>query len=319
MTAVLYSLVSLWATMPLSMYRRSRATAAPTLVLLVSLVSTLCVCGPVAAWSQQPSEATGGFLYPASTASGQRPAAAEPPAAAMFPGTDAVQQSAPGDGATAEAGRIVVRQIGDHTLYIPEGYISAFLGYSGYAQIHALLPCFLPETPENSAQFHTNTWGNILTATLSAWRPNELTGAQLLGVYVAQSLDAKVNIPFKKKRTLFVGRIGKTRLFLLKDLLSDQDIFVLAGSIPLFIFACDEPRPTSSLKFYPSCFARENIWGNDAAGTGGALLEYRYSRSFVDSSLENGLTFDERLRKLLNSFRMPKTADSWVEQGGACK
>lgn len=82
---------------------------------------------------------------------------------------------------------IVVTQIGDHILHIPKGYVDLFLGYAGYVQIHALLPCLEPETTANTAEFHRVDPGKILTATLNAWASNYLDGKQLLEAHIGNS------------------------------------------------------------------------------------------------------------------------------------
>ena len=63
----------------------------------------------------------------------------------------------------------VTRTVGDVTLHIPQGYINTRDGYQGpmgYVNIHALLPCLVPEGSNNSSEFHQNTRGNVLTAIL---------------------------------------------------------------------------------------------------------------------------------------------------------
>ena len=110
---------------------------------------------------------------------------------------------------------IVVKKLGDHVLYIPKGYLSSFLGYSGYVQIHAFMPCLLPETDENAMKFQS--MDNILIATLSMWDYLNLTGEHLLGLYMSQSLYAIISHPSLKNESIFAGRIDNTDLYQLKD------------------------------------------------------------------------------------------------------
>lgn len=112
---------------------------------------------------------------------------------------------------------IVVKKLGDHVLYIPKGYVSSFLGYSGYVQIQALLPCFSPETDENTTEFHKASMENILIATLSMWNYRDLVGENLLGMYIYYSLYAIMSHPSLKNESIYVGRVDNTDLYQLKD------------------------------------------------------------------------------------------------------
>ena len=118
-----------------------------------------------------------------------------------------------GNGAVSD--EIIVKKLGDHVLYIPKGYLSSFLGYSGYVQIHALLPCLLPETDENAMKFQS--MDNILIATLSMWDYLNLTGEHLLGMYISESLEAIMDKQSLKNESIFAGRVENTDLFLIKD------------------------------------------------------------------------------------------------------
>jgi hypothetical protein len=83
---------------------------------------------------------------------------------------------------------LVTTKIGDFTLHVPANYIDASDGFQdkfGYIRIRALLPCLVPETPENAAEFHKNTLGNILVASLATWDGHYLTGEKLLQVHIA--------------------------------------------------------------------------------------------------------------------------------------
>ena len=114
-------------------------------------------------------------------------------------GTDA----SPSSGAVSD--KIVIKKLGDHILYIPKGYLSSFLGYSGYVQIHALMPCLLPETSENAEEFHSDSMKNILIATLSMWDYHMLTYKNLLGLYISESLYEKLDNSSLNNESIFSG------------------------------------------------------------------------------------------------------------------
>ena len=220
---------------------------------------------------------------------------------------------------------IVVKKLGDHVLYIPKGYLSSFLGYSGYVQIHALLPCLLPETSENTAAFHKTGMENILIANLSMWYYNNITGEQLLGVYIANSLYAIMNVPKLENKGIYFGRIENTDLFLLKNFFGNNtDIFVRPKPLPLFFFACDEPA-SGPIAFSPGCSVRERIFGDNVSihdekkMNGDVLLEYHYRRSFINQDINNGIKIDEKLRSLLDSFLKAPESNNQKNQGGTCQ
>ena len=215
-----------------------------------------------------------------------------------------------------DADAVVTKQVGGHTFYIPRGYLSNFLGYGGYFQVHALLPCLAPRTATNASEFDKNTLGNTVVATLSEAGPSDLTGAQLFGVYVADSLYAKVMNPLKRSVDIFGAQIDGTNLFLVRDLFYEDDMYVLAGSNPLFFVSC-KVKQKLPFPYFPSCAVREKILGN-------VLVEYRYDRSFIDSDARNAITIDDRLKTLLEAFSKSSNdasgaASAAAAQGGACK
>ena len=96
----------------------------------------------------------------------------------LSPGPDNRSRSAP------EAMPIVTRKMGSLTLHIPKGYLAPMDGYNrgfDYVKIWAKLPCLLPESASNTSEFHKNTLGSILIATLGAGDTG-LTGQELLNV-----------------------------------------------------------------------------------------------------------------------------------------
>ena len=223
----------------------------------------------------------------------------------------------------AVSDEIIVRKLGDHVLYIPKGYLSSFLGYSGYVQIHALLPCLLPETDENAMKFQS--MDNILIATLSMWDYLNLTGEHLLGLYMSQSLYAIISHPSLKNESIFAGRIDNTDLYQLKDFfLGTSDIFVRPKPLPLFLFKCDGPD-RSPFPAAPNCSVRERIFEDqtkihdERKMNGDILLEYHYRRSFINQDINNGIKIDEKLRSLLDSFLKAPESNNQKNQGGTCQ
>ena len=296
--------------------RKDSRVAARTLPLLVALIVGAGVWRPEAASGEPqpvPADALVTAINPAGSADVLRPAPPSIFAGSRVKTADLAQGAGSPRGAGAQAGEVVVTQIGGHIFHIPQGYVSTFLGYAGYVQIQTLLPCLLPETPENTAEFHTNTWGKRVIATLSKWDYHNLTGAQWLGVLIQDSLFAKLKNESMKDKTIFIRQIGRTDLFWLKNLFAygGSDIFVRVGSEPLFLFECaahrEDPWP-----YFPSCSVREKMWGD-------VLLEYRYDRSFIDEDVENGIKIDERLHGLLESFMTTTPVNNKMQQGGTCK
>lgn len=192
--------------------------------------------------------------------------------------------------ATPPAGEIVTKELDGRVFHIPKGYIDPFNGYAGYVSIHALLPDFGPETPANTKEFHTDTFGNIVSATLSHWTSDNLTGKKLLELYIDNSLPK--DEPHSTSRG--VGDLGVpfgNNFVVYKDLLFYEDIFVRKDSDYLLMIACKRYTEVP----FPDCYVRERMWGT-------LLLEYRYSRSFIDDDIENSIKINAGLHRLLGSF-----------------
>ena len=90
------------------------------------------------------------------------------------------QRSHVNGGEAVQVGGMIVTHLAGHTLTIPTGYVSSFMGYANNVQIRALLPCLVPETPENTAEFHKNTYGRVLTANLNPLSDNPYRSGQVL-------------------------------------------------------------------------------------------------------------------------------------------
>jgi hypothetical protein len=116
----------------------------------------------------------------------------------LFGSLAADAQTNTNGGNATEVGDVIVTRLAGHTLYIPKGYVSGF--NAGNVQIQAMLPCLLPKTPENAAEFRAY-WhiahgsARMLTATLSpldempyqmgkAWLDIELNNSKEFNEYV---------------------------------------------------------------------------------------------------------------------------------------
>jgi len=184
---------------------------------------------------------------------------------------------------------IATVQIGGLTLHVPRSYIDQSDGFQnkfGYLKIKVLLPCLSPETPENAAEFHKNTLGNTAVIRLSVADSHDLTGNQLLAVRLTYNQYAHNYSNQAHHDPEFAPGFDLYR----NDLLS-LDIFVLRGSSPLFVLEC---LRSTNVPF-PACFRREIVEGS-------MLLEYRFSRSFIEKSLATSLSIDANVRKLVSAF-----------------
>jgi hypothetical protein len=201
-------------------------------------------------------------------------------------------------------------KVEDTTLYIPEGYIDRTDGYQskfGYVTMRALLPCLLPETPENMAEFHKNNFGNTVLIRIGAWDVNQLTGTRLLAARMAanKSFTASSNDSISDDDHGSV--IPGSDFSIYKDRLGMSDIYLKKGSDPLFMLSCYRSNNFP----FPSCSSREVI-------NGSLLLEYRYNRSIIDKSLGEISTIDTKIRALIVWFLDPK-AEPHGSNTGVCK
>jgi hypothetical protein len=221
---------------------------------------------------------------------------------------DAVHAAAQSSGGGDNTAQVVVRTVGDRTLFIPHGYVSSFLGYAGYVQIHALLPCLQPETPENKAEFHKSATGGVLTATLSEWDNRYRVGQQWLDTHVKNSEFVKSRDPSKRYLDTGPSNVPGTNFLLYKDILLQLDVFVLENSEPLFVLDCN----LQSQFPFPNCSVSEKFVGS-------LRLQYSFDRSFVDTGINNSITIDTRLRRLLESFLTPMPDNVQTREGETCK
>lgn len=194
----------------------------------------------------------------------------------------------------SEPTQMVEVQIATHTLQIRAGYVSGFLGYTGYAQIHALLPCLLPEDKSNSPEFHKVGPGQVLIATLSQWKDSQIEGQALLDVYRGHTAFVRRSTSEQLAPYPEPNKIPGTHFITFKDELLSSDIYAarrMDGS--MLILRCSIK---DGLLRYPVCVVAERLWGD-------VLLEYSFSRSFIEDNVENSSVIDDRLRRLLSMFR----------------
>ena len=211
-------------------------------------------------------------------------------------------------GDAKQVGDTIVTHLGDHTLYIPKGYVSSIMGFAGTVEIHALLPCLLPETPESVAEFRAplegKGFGRILTADLTAYSdmPHRV-GQALLDERIKLSAFAKSGQEYSKFNATYDPKhrdpsigpypVPNSKFVVYDDALLGRDIFVLPGSDPLLVLDC-----TRWDKFVvsPECVSVERAPGD-------LHVKYNYSRSFVEN--DESAAIDTRLQHLLASFLTP--------------
>jgi hypothetical protein len=205
------------------------------------------------------------------------------------------QTVAPSDGGTPDTAQFVVKTLAGHTFFIPRGYVSSFLAYPGYVQIHALMPCLQPENAENSREFHNNTWGRKVIATLSSWDSHFPSNEKLLAIHIMNSSKMKSTRPTMKDIDIGPIDVPGTSFILYRDIMLSLDIFVPGGPDPPILLMCNMH---SQYVPFPSCSAREKILGS-------IRLEYQYSRSFIDDDINESTTIDTGIHRLLDSFSKP--------------
>ena len=220
---------------------------------------------------------------------------------------DLMQGAGSPNGAGGQAGAIIVRQIGSHVFHIPKGYISSFLGYAGYVQIHALLPCLDPETSENTEEFHRVDPGRILIATLNVWGSHYLEGEQLLKTHIENSQFVQGRHPAERQIDIGPTDVSGTNFLSYKDILLNRSLFTLRGSHPLFLVDCDNAKYVP----FPTCSLWKRILG-------GVRLYYWYSRFFLDQDMNNSIKIDARLLKLFSSFLDDPQQREQLHKGETC-
>lgn len=222
------------------------------------------------------------------------------------------QQSHINGGDSSRIGDVIITHLAGHTLYIPKGYVSSFIGYAGNVQIHTLLPCLVPETAENASDFHNTNYGRVLTANLNPFSDSPYRVGQVL-------LDEKIRMsafarnaaetgnsdfaefertynPEHRDPSIGPNPIPGSKLVQYDDALMHRDIFVLPGSAPLFVVDCSR-RTNSTANSECSVFER---------APGDLHVWYWYDRtSFGDLGVDTVATIDARLQRLLASFLTP--------------
>jgi hypothetical protein len=215
------------------------------------------------------------------------------------------QQSHINGGDSTQVGGTIVTHLAGHTLTIPKGYVSSFMGYAGNVQIRALLPCLQPETAENTAEFHKTTYGRILTANLNPFSDNPYrVGQVLLDKKIELSAFARSGEPDygefiktydPKHRDPAIGpnSVPGSKFVVYDDAFLKRDIFVLPNSALLLVIDC--VRRIGGVG-HTSCEVGERALGN-------LYLWYWYDGGqFVDPDVDFAATIDARLQRLLESF-----------------
>jgi hypothetical protein len=225
--------------------------------------------------------------------------------AGILAGSEArAQHSHVNGGDIVQVGDSIVTHLAGHTLTIPRGYVGAFMGYASNLQIRALLPCLLPETPENTAEFHKTTYGRVLTANLNPFSDNPYRVGQVLldtllgGSAFAKSGQPHYGEPIKiydpKHRDPGIGpnAVPGSKLVVYDDALLNLDIFVLPDSVPLLVIECTRH---AGFVGHPECSVMERAPGD-------LHLWYWYDGRLIDPDVDFAATIDARLQRLLQSF-----------------
>ena len=213
----------------------------------------------------------------------------------------------------SEATPTVTVRVGDATLTVPKNYIDrsdGFQGKFGYLRIRALLPCLTPETPENVTEFHRTGWGNVIVARFSVWDTHELAGGELLAAHINNNRAVKHLRPNPTSDQDDIVGVSSSDFHIYKDDLLDEDLIFRNKSGTIFVLECGRHSDRPS----PSCSSRSIVQDK-------FLLEYRYSRSFVDQSIGDSLMIDEKIHDLFLTFLSHKAdmAPNTVVTAGACK
>ncbi len=201
----------------------------------------------------------------------------------------------------------VVIKLAAHTFYVPQAYIDASEGFQskfGHLRIRALLPCLVPVPARYTAEKGSAGWGSDVVARLGILSAQELTGAELLSSRVKNNESVKNTIPsqniLENKDTLFIN----SQFHVYRDFLYHRDIFWLPNSVPLFLLDCSRGDRAP----FPSCTSR-NIISNDL------VVEYTYSRKFVDPKIEESQVIEKSIEALFDYFQRPNMANELVKKG----
>lgn len=203
--------------------------------------------------------------------------------------------------ASADTAAMRTVQIGDFVFHVPYAYIDSWDGFQskmGYIRMKVLLPCLEPKTSQNAAAFEKLGWGNTIVISIDRIGPSELTGDALLAVRLAsaESYHRYVGDGVTEVR----HHHDPSGFEVFDDLALFQDeIFLLEGSKPAFFFECWRHDAPDFVPF-PSCAVRELVHSE-------LLVQYRYSRAWIENDPKAGLTIDANVRKLIDSFAAPES------------
>jgi hypothetical protein len=202
----------------------------------------------------------------------------------------------------------VVLRIGTHILHVPKNYIDGsdgFQGKFGYLKIRALLPCLLPETPSNRTEFHKDYWDKVIIANIDELEKAQLTGRALLDAIVKDDLSINYLRKYPMTEDSASEDIKGSNFRMFKNDLLSRDVFYEKNSTPLFVLDC--VRKDRFAK-YPYCQSRSVFDEN-------LLLEYYYSRSYIEQSIQDSLVVDARIKKLFSLFLSPSPEKNYNVNG----
>ncbi|HVZ08373.1 hypothetical protein [Rhodopila sp.] len=201
---------------------------------------------------------------------------------------------------SASSAEVRTMRIGNLEFHVPVSYLDTWDGFQskmGYIRIKALLPCLEPKTPENAAEFEKHHLGDTIVISIDRIGPSELTGDAHLAMRLAQ---AESYHRYVDDGVTAVRHHHASPGFVVFDdpALFVGEIFLLEGSKPAFFFECSRSDAPNFFPF-PSCAVRELVHSK-------LLVQYWYSRTWIDNDLKTGLTIDSNVRKLIDRFTSPE-------------
>jgi hypothetical protein len=173
----------------------------------------------------------------------------------------------------------------------------------GFVRMKALLPCLLPKTPENAAEFEKNVLGSSIIITVTLADKNALTGDALLAARMKDAQSYR-EITGRGPSNLWTQHydVGGFEIFDYEGLL--KDIFLLRDSHPTFFIECSRLNQVP----FPHCFGRGLIHNH-------LLIEYEYSRTWIEGNLQTAESIDKNVRTLIARLASPETENSQLIQG----
>jgi hypothetical protein len=208
----------------------------------------------------------------------------------------------------ATSSDILAVDLGQVVLHVPRNYIDQFDGFQskfGYVRIRALLPCLLPQTPENAKEFDINRIGRTVRIRISEHQPRELVGPDWL-----------LNRLNERSRTIAglkeVGRLPAVEDEILPNGFTlyraiakfYKDMFVRHNPSPLFMLECSRFQDVP----YPFCSQRELT-------DDGLLLEYTYDRVMMHESPDVAAQIDTNIRRLVDVLHADHPASGLLTHG----